>query len=66
MKARTIKAIFEISEDSNLSGVEFKVGRTQIQWEDMTNKEQVKMLNAWGGMYKLFYNCYVENEKDLD
>lgn len=55
MKARTIKATFEIREDSNNAGVVFYIGGRKSEWNALTAKEQVKMLNAWAGMYELFY-----------
>ena len=58
---RTIKAVFEISEDSDLAGVQFKVGNKTIQWNELSSKEQIKMLNAWAGHYQLFYKFLKEN-----
>ena len=55
---RTIKATFEISEDNDLAGVKFTCGKKTIAFDDLTDKEQVKMLNAWGGHYRLFYETY--------
>ena len=54
MKARTVKATFEIREDYANAGVVFKVGNKIIEWKDLTYKEQVKMLNAWAYMHQLF------------
>ena len=55
MKSRTIKATFEIREDSQNAGVCFYIGGKKSEWSAITAKEQVKMLNAWAGMYELFY-----------
>lgn len=55
MKSRKIKATFEIKEDSNNAGVCFYIGGKKSEWQELTAKEQVKMLNAWEGMYELFY-----------
>lgn len=55
MKARKIKATFEIREDYNNTSVRFYIGGRQHEWNALTAKEQVKMLNAWAGMYELFY-----------
>lgn len=63
MKARTIKAIFEISEDSNIAGVKFTCGKKTITFDDMTERERIKMLNAWAGHYRLFYRCYFNEDK---
>lgn len=56
MKSRTIKATFEIREDSQNAGVCFYIGGKKSEWSALTAKEQVKMLNAWAGMYELFYH----------
>ena len=58
---RNIYAKFSISEDSNLSGVVFYSGNKKTQWEDLTHLEQVKMLNSWAGMYRLFYEHVKED-----
>lgn len=55
MKSRTIKATFEIREESQNAGVCFYIGGKKSKWNALTAKEQVKMLNAWAGMYELFY-----------
>lgn len=55
MKARKIKATFEIRLDSPNAGVCFYIGGKITEWNALTAKEQVKMLNAWAGMYELFY-----------
>lgn len=54
-KARSIFAKFIIREDSHNAGVTFYSGNKKVDWKDLTAKEQVKMLNAWAGMYELFY-----------
>ena len=53
-KSRTIKAIFEVEEDSDLAALHFKVGNKRIDWSDLTRMEQIRILNAWAGHYKLF------------
>lgn len=55
MKSRKIKATFEIRLDSPNAGVCFYIGGKKSEWNALTAKEQVKMLNAWAGMYELFY-----------
>ena len=55
MKARKIKATFEIREDSHKAGVCFYIGGKKSEWNALTTKEQVMMLNVWAGMYQLFY-----------
>ena len=60
MKARTIYSKFEIREDSNNAGVVFYAGNKKVEWKDLTYKEQVKTLNAWAGMYELFYRFLKE------
>lgn len=54
MSKRTIKAVFEISEDYDLAGVHFICGRKKIKWEELTKMEQIRMLNAWGSHWQLF------------
>ena len=55
MKARKVKATFEIREDYDNAGVVFYTGGKKVGWKDLTAKEQLKMLNAWANMYLLFY-----------
>jgi hypothetical protein len=57
---RTIKATFEIEEDSDIAGVLFECDGNTIQWQDLTRLEQIRMLNAWVGHYKLFYKLTKE------
>ena len=61
MSKRKIKAIFEIEEDSDLAGVQFKCNGKTIDWEDLTRREQVRMLNAWAGHRELFYKFIKED-----
>lgn len=63
MKARKIKATFEIREDSHNAGVCFYIGGRKSEWNALSAKEQVKMLNAWSGMYQLFYR-FLKDEQD--
>lgn len=51
---RTIKAIFEIEEDSNIAGVMFECEGKTIRWQDMSHLEQTGMLNAWASHRQLF------------
>ena len=60
MSKRKIKAIFEIEEDSNIAGVQFKCNGRTIDWGDLSRIEQVRMLNAWAGHHKLFYKFIKE------
>ncbi len=64
--ARNINAVFEISEDSTLCGVSFRIidgdKATKLNWDEMTRKEQVKMLNAWVKFWQLFYDHIKEEE----
>ena len=60
-KERKIKATFIISEESHNAGVCFYVGGKRSEWKDLTAKEQIKMLNAWAGMYELFYRFLKED-----
>ena len=62
---RTIKAVFTIKEDDYNAGVRFLAGRKMIRWEELSRKEQVMMLNAWSGMYELFYRFLKEEEDDV-
>lgn len=69
MKMRTIKATFEISEDSGIGGLSFSYediegqeGRIKI--ESLTKKEVEKMLNCWARMYELVYNAYFKEGKE--
>ena len=59
-RKRNIYAKFNIREDSNNAGVVFRVGNRLVGWKDLTRAEQVKMLNAWAGMYGLFYRFLKE------
>lgn len=61
---RTIKATFDISEDSDLAGVKFTCGKKTITFDDMTEKERIKMLNAWSGHFSLFYRCYFKDKEE--
>ena len=63
MKSRTIKATFEIREDSHNAGVCFYIGGKKSEWNALTAREQVKMLNAWTGMYQLFSRFLKEEEE---
>lgn len=65
MKARVIKAVFEISEDSHNAGVKFSSGNKTITFDDMTEAERVKMLDSWAGFYKLFYDVYFKGSKEV-
>lgn len=58
---RTIKAIFEVAEDSNLAAIYFKVGNKRIDWGELTRMEQIHILNAWAGHYQLFAKFLKEN-----
>ena len=58
--ARKVKATFEIAEDNNNAGVIFYIGQKKSDWENLTYLEKVKMLNAWAGMYQLFYKFLEE------
>ena len=60
MSKRKIKAIFEIEEDSNIAGVQFKCNGRTIDWGDLSRIEQVRMLNAGAGHHKLFYKFIKE------
>ena len=62
MKARKVKATFEIQEDYNNAGVAFYISGRRHEWKDLTAKEQRKMLNAWAGMYNLFYRFLKEED----
>ena len=62
--ARTIKATFEISEDSNLGSMKLTIGRKAVTFDDLTEKERIHMLNLWGGMYRLHYECYFKEKEE--
>lgn len=55
MKARTVKATFEIREDYVYAGVVFKVGNKVVEWEDLTYNEKVTMLESWMKTYQSFF-----------
>lgn len=61
---RTIKAIFEIEEDSNIAGVMFECEGKTIQWQDMSRLEQIRMLNAWASHHQLFSRFLKEEDAD--
>lgn len=54
MKARTVKATFEIREDYDNAGVVFKIGNKVVGWEDLTYNEKVTMLESWMKTYQSF------------
>ena len=60
MSKRKIKAIFEIEADSDNAGVQFKCNGKTIDWENLTRREQIRMLNAWAGHRELFYKFIKE------
>lgn len=59
--SRTIKAIFDVSDDSDLAAVYFKAGNKKIYWSELTRMEQIHMLNAWAGHYTL-YSKFLKEE----
>ena len=61
---RTIKAIFEIQEDSNIAGVHFKSGGKTLDWRDLSKLEQIRMLNAWLEHRKLFEQFVKKEEQN--
>lgn len=61
---RNIFSKFAIREDSRNAGVSFYVGNKLVEWKDLTRKEQIKMLNAWAGMYELFYRFLKKEEEE--
>lgn len=61
MSMKTIKAIFEIEEDSDIAGVMFESEGKTIQWENLSRLEQIRMLNAWVAHYELFYKFIKED-----
>lgn len=63
MKARKVKATFEIREDSDNAGVCYYISGKKVGWEDLTAREQRKMLSAWAGMYELFSRFLKEEEQ---
>ena len=38
-----------------IEGDDLYIYGKKSEWKELTAKEQVKMLNAWAGMYELFY-----------
>jgi len=63
---RTIKAVFSVKEDDYNAGVHFLAGRKTIRWDGLSRKEQVMMLNAWSGMYELFYRFLKDEDESSD
>lgn len=61
---RTIKAVFEIQEDSTLAGVQFKIGNKIVHWDKLSRQEQIRMLNAWSGHWKLFREFLKEKDDE--
>jgi len=49
-----MKAIIEIRDDENLSGIHFTEGRKIIEWGKLTQEQQDKILDAWKSYYLLF------------
>ena len=62
-RARKVNATFEIREDSNNAGVCFYISGRKTEWKELTAREQVKMLNAWAGMYELFYRFLKDEDE---
>ena len=60
---RKVKATFEIREDYDNAGVFYYIAGKKVSWEELTAKEQRKMLNAWAGMYGLFSRFLKDDEK---
>lgn len=60
---RNIFTKFNLREDSDNAGVVIYIGNKIVQWSDLTYKEQVKVLNAWAGMYVLF-SRFLKEEKE--
>ena len=58
--SRKIKAIFEIESDSCNVGVQFKCNGKTIDWRDLTELEQIRMINAWAIHRALFYKFIKE------
>jgi hypothetical protein len=61
---RTIKAIFEIQEDSDLAGVHFECDGKTMEWQDLSRLEQIRMLNAWLGHRQLFERFVKKEEQN--
>lgn len=60
MSKRKIKAIFQIESDSYNVGVQFKCNGKTIDWGDLSQLEQMRMLNAWTIHRELFYKFIKE------
>ena len=58
--SRKIKAIFQIEPDSCNVGVQFKCNGKTIDWGELTQLEQIRMLNAWVIHRELFYKFIKE------
>ena len=48
-----MKAIIEINE-SGLCSLDFKKGKKQIKWEELTRVEQIRIVNSLSKFHDLF------------
>ncbi len=53
-----IKITFE--RDDDLCGCEITKDGETVFWENLNEKEQIKVINALGNFYKLFYRSFKE------
>lgn len=49
-----VKAIIEIDENSDLSSIQFKIGKEVLYWGGLTKEMQTKLLNSIIGHINLF------------
>lgn len=55
-----MKTIIE-TDDTDLAGLQFEKDGKLISWEDLSQAEQMKILNAFAGYYKL-YSKFISTE----
>ena len=54
-----LKVTLEVDE---LAGCLIERDDERMQWENLSRKEQVQILNSFAQFYKLFYKCLKEEE----
>jgi len=58
-----MKVIIEINE-SGLASLDLKKGKKQINWEELTRVEQIRMVNSLSNFHELFSKCIKPEENE--
>ena len=59
---RTIKATIEVREDSNLAALKLTTKNKQIEWEELTKREKIHLINALLGYWELYQRVFNETK----